>query len=221
MSNYIALIRSKPSSREITALRAAVMSSDSAMLFLHGEGVAAIPLVAWAPQAGAKSHVCQTSWNRRRPDESPRLPVRTDTLATFYQAVQHDRRVDSIGLGGSFHGAPEAGVMQGFTTSRLLLDIAFAPADAMQHRETLEMALGAAALEINASVLFRGQGVAHLAGDAGRGWRQITDPGLLQVYADDAERPKSADRAETFGAARLKAAQVTDLRADAGTILVL
>ena len=136
---------------------------------------------------------------------------------TFYQAFSSARRVDSLGLGGSCCCVTGWGEAPGEGSIDLLLDVGYAPTDLRQRRETLEMALGAAALELDASVLFHGDGLAHLAGGPARGWAQITDFGLLGMYAETFD--------ESFGSEiavqTVSPVGAANLRARSGTILIL
>ena len=201
-------------------LREAVRRHQSPMVFFHGDGVD-VPFESgqgW-PESNPEVDwwVCRTSLERRMPPDALPTAFAVATLVTFYQAASSARRVDSLGLGGRLRCRPASCRSPGDNPNRLLLEVGFAPVDERQRREALEMALGAAALELDASVLFHGDGLTHLAGDAARGWAQITDFGLLDMYAGapgrrvDAKIPVQA----------ADAAQVADLRARAATILIL
>lgn len=224
MTDYIALIRRKPSPRAAVGftqdLRAALQAHESPMVFFHGDGVEAPYDVAFSwPEAnpGVDWCVCRTSVERRSgPDPMPSA-FRIATLTTFYQAVLSARRVDSLGLGGRLCSRPESGDRTGEDSNRLLLEVGFAPAGQRQRRETLEMALGAAALELDASVLFHGDGLAHLEGDAARAWAQMTDFGLLGMYAEACVHPSATE----IAVQNVDAARAAELRARAETILIL
>jgi len=97
------------------------------------------------------------------------------------------------------------------------MEVGFAPLDERQQRETLEMALGAAALELDACVLFSGDGLAHLDAEGARGWRQLTDFGLLEIYVED---PLGRFGSEIVTRA-LDSGRAAQLRAGAATILIL
>lgn len=224
MVDYIVLIRRKPSPEAAVSLmsdlREARRADRSARAFFHGDGVDATlegasdwahadPSVAWC--------ICRTSLERRMPSGGAPGGFTTATLVTFYQALSSARRVDSIGLGGSLCYRTEPDVVPGEGANHLLLEVGFAPADPRQRRETLEMALGAAALELKASVLFHGAGLAHLTGDAARGWAQVTDFGLLGMYAES-----PGDLSGTaIEVQAMNPVQAAALRARAATILIL
>lgn len=224
MVDYIVLIRRKPSPEAAVSLmsdlREARRADRCARAFFHGDGVDATldaapdwaradPDVAWC--------ICQTSLERRMPSGGVPSGFTTATLVAFFQAVSSACRVDSIGLGGSLCYRTEPDVVPGEAENLLLMEVGFAPADPRQRRETLEMALGAAALELEASVLFHGAGLAHLTGDAARGWAQVTDFGLLDMYAESAgDLCGTAIEVQTMNAVEAAA-----LRARAATILIL
>lgn len=224
MNDYIVLIRRKPSPGSAAAclrdLDEAVRNMETPMVFLHGEGID-----AWRDAAsgrldanpGADWCVCLTSLERRSRSGALPPPFRVSTLVTFYQAVLSARRIDSLGLGGSLCCRPASAIGAAGGANRLLLEVGFAPTDRRQRRETLEMVLGAAALELDASVLFHGEGLAHLVGDAAHGWAQITDFDLLGLYAE-----VPAGRFEPgIDVQALDAPAVAGLRARAATILIL
>ena|SRR6056297_181380 len=224
MNDYIALIRRMPSPDNEAGfagdLAAALQAHESPLVFFHGDGIDALPELAAAGPGAASAVdycICKTSLERRSGAGAPAPAGRVATLVTFYQAVHSARRIDSLGLGGCFCCRPQHRRQVEDGSNPLLLEIGFAPASMRQRRETLEMALGAAALELDAAVLFHGQGLAHLAGDAARGWAQITDFGLLGMYAQ-ADRRISGSQ---IAVQTVDAAQAADLRARAGTILIL
>lgn len=188
------------------------------MVFLHGDGVEMVPqLAATDAEKDADWVVCRTSWRRRFADEAPPRPFRVATLVTFYAAVLSAGRVDSVGLGGRLCCKRVEDGCGPENSLPLVLDIGFRPADPRQHRETLEMALGAAALELDASVVFHGGGRHHLAGDAARGWSQVTDFDLLELWVEDAPNEFEAD----IFAQTLDAADALELRTGTATILIL
>jgi len=141
--------------------------------------------------------------------------LRVGSLTAFYESVLLARHVDSWGAGGKSFGTRALASGASEASHRLLLEVGFAPLDQRQHRETLEMALGAAALELDVSVLFFGDGLAHLAGGLAHGWSQVTDFGLLDIYVEgpiDRFQPEVAvQRLDTAGAALLRAGAVTIL----------
>lgn len=224
MSNYIVLIRSRPSPEAevglLRDLRQALQVNESPMVFFHGDGVEAPCAGAsgW-PQAmpGVDWCLCRSSVERRSATDALPSSVRVATLVTFYQAVLSAGRVDSLGLGGSLCCRPGPGERAGEDSVPVLLEVGFAPTGHRQRRETLEMALGAAALELDGSVLFHGDGLAHLTGDGARGWAQLTDFGLLGLYAQAPARPAGM----SVEVQTLDAAQAAVLRARAATILIL
>lgn len=67
----------------------------------------------------------------------------------------------------------------------VLIQIAYAPRDAREGIETLEVVLGAASLELDVAVCLVGAGAGHLAGDFGRRWLQLTDFGLARLMVLD------------------------------------
>jgi predicted peroxiredoxin len=222
MNDYIVLIRRRPSPEAVFGfmqdLRETLQTCNSPLVFFHGDGVEAAsdPGIGW-PESNPRVDwcVCRTSLERRSSSDGLPPLFRVATLVTFYQAVLSARRVESLGLGGRICCRPEQN--GGKCSNQLLLEIGFAPSDQRQRREALEMALGAAALELDASVLFHGNGLEHLAGNAARAWAQITDFGLLEMYAEAPERLSGPEIAvQTVDAAR-----VADLRARAATILIL
>jgi len=224
MHDYIVLIRRRPSP-DIAAgfmrdLRESLQTFRTPLVFFHGDGVEAVsdggfdwpesdPDVDWC--------VCRTSLERRSASNGLPSSFRVATLVTFYQAVLCASRVDSLGLGGRSCCRREQRKRTQGASNHLLLEIGFAPDEQRQRRETLEMALGAAALELDASVLFRDSGLAHLAGGAARGWAQITDFGLLGMYAEAPARSSGAE----IPVQTVNAARAADLRAHAATILIL
>lgn len=223
MSDYIVLIRRRPSPEVfaglVSDLREAVQAHESSMVFLHGDGIDASRDVmsGWPEENPAVDWcVCRTSLERRAASTALASTFRAATLVTFYHALSSARRVDSMGLGGDYCFRPDSADRGGTASAGLLLEVGYAPADPMQRREALEMALGAAALELDASVLFHGDGLAHLAGEGARAWAQVTDFGLLGMYAEGAVRPGTEIDVQA-----VDAPQAADLRAGAATILIL
>jgi len=224
MSDYIVLIRRKLSPEAAVGimrdLREALKIHEAPLVFFHGDGAETTSDRAsgWEEaDPGVDWCVCRTSVERRAASDLLPSSFRVATLATFYQAVLSARRVDSLGLGGSLSCGSGSGDRPGEEPKHLLLEVGFAPTGLQQRRETLEMALAAAALELDASVLFHGDGLAHLAGDSARGWAQITDFGLLGMYAESPGRPSGSE----IAAQTVDAARAADLRARAATILIL
>ena len=201
-------------------LREAVRLHESTMVFFQGDGVE-VPFRSgkgW-PESnpGVDWCVCRTSLERRMPPDALPTAFTVATLATFYQAVCGAGRVDSMGLGGRSCCRLQPSRGGNGSSNPLLLEVGFAPADPRQRHEALEMALGAAALALEASVLFYGDGLVHLAGDAARGWSQITDFGLLDLYAEASGRCSGVK----IPVHAVDAAKVADLRDRATTILIL
>lgn len=222
MNDYIVLIRRKLSPEAAAGvmrdLREALKRREAPLVFFHGDGADATFDTAsgWASATpGVDWCMCRTSVERRRATDALPASFRIATLVTFYQAVLSARCVDSLGLGGAFTSGSKPGDGEG--SNRLLLDVGYAPSGPRQRRETLEMALAAAALELDASILFHGDGLAHLAGDAARGWAQIADFGLLGIYAESPGRPCGSE----ITVQTVNAAQAAGLRACAATILIL
>ena len=205
-SEYIALVRSNPCVQSDRALLAALASAGnrhaSSTVFFHGDGCRmAHRLAGGALEPGDADRldlrVCATSWARRY-GPTPPPPLQAASLALFFQRMAPAQRVDSFSPGGWFCCvAPNAGAAQR-SSSRLLLLVATPPDDERQQRETLEVAIGAAALELEGGVLFQGSGSRHLAGEAGRGWRQISDFGLLEMLAQGAGDQISPDSGVVF-----------------------
>lgn len=224
MIDYIVLIRRKPSPETAAVLmrdlREAVELHGSTMVFFHGDGVDASREAAsgW-PEEDTRIdwRVCRTSLERRAASAEAASRLRTATLVTFYHGLLSARRVDSVGAGGYFCCRPESDDRSAKASSRILLEVGFAPADRRQRRETLEMALGAAALELDAAVLFHGGGVAHLVGEGARAWAQITDFDLLGIYVEAAALSPETE----IDVRTVDAAQAADLRTGAATILIL
>jgi len=153
-ADYIALVRRGPRSVSQTGLRDALAQAPTgqapATLFFHGDGCETAHALVAGASALARSGrfdlcVCSTSWKRRYGQVPPPSPLRAESLVFFYQRLARARRVDSFGLGGCCC-CPVPVV--GRDALPLLIEIAAAPADERQHRETLEVALGAAALEL-------------------------------------------------------------------------
>jgi len=221
MADYIALIRCKASrdaaARLVEELRDTARGHDSSMVFIHGDAVASIPAFAnAAPDPGADWVVCRTSLARRTATDMLPQPFRIATLTAFYESVLSANRIDSLGLGGQLCFKPGSAAKRS-ESGPLLLEIGFAPLARHQHRETLEMALGAAALELDATVLFTGEGLAHLEGVAARGWSQITDFDLLDLHCETPARRFAPE----IAVPTLDPVDVARLRARAATILIL
>ncbi|MDT8438799.1 MAG: hypothetical protein RQ729_07330 [Wenzhouxiangellaceae bacterium] len=145
-------------------------------VFAHADAV------DWAVadvRLAAELEVCSSSWQRRHGDSRPPPPARLASLAQLTEAVLAGTSIRSLGFGGD-------GGRSGGVPGRLLLEVGFTPVDDRQRRETLEIALAAAAFELDGDVVFTGPGVAHLAGDGARGWGQLVDFGLLGLWADSA-----------------------------------
>jgi len=221
-ADYIALVRRGPRSVSQTGLRDALAQAPTgqgaATLFFQGDGCETAHALVAGASALARSGrfdlcVCSTSWKRRYGQVPPPSPLRAESLVFFYQRLARARRVDSFGLGGCCC-CPVPVV--GRDAVPLLIEIAAAPADERQHRETLEVALGAAALELVGGVLLHGRGREHLAGERARGWRQITDFELLEVASLDAGGRPAPDA----GAVAVDAGRARQMRA-AATILLL
>jgi len=228
MHDYIALIRCNPSSEDRVklseTLEKAMQAHDSSLVFLHGDGVDGVAGNTRFPRhAAADWQVCRTSWTRRRGGACPAFPGRLATLVALLDNISTAQRVDSFGFGGWFCCAPssppasQVEAQHRLGRGELLLQIDFAPVDGLQQRETLEVALGAAALELDASVLFCGAGRAHLEGHGARGWSQITDFGLLRLFVEAGGRQD----APGAGIATLDPEQAAALRASAGATLML
>lgn len=174
-------------------------------LFLHGDGVALaepgrLPVLAGSPGL----EVCATSWRRRYAD-APDSRFRSAGLASMYSALDAAQRYRVWGHGGASEWRQESGVPPGW-----LLELASFPRDARDRTETLEFVLGAAALDLDARVLFRGPGYNYLLTDAARGWAQLSDFNLLELIC---EAPEAVQL--RVAARRVDSEQVESLR-DAG-----
>jgi len=200
---------------------------DGPRLFLHGDGVE-FAANGWgakiADLAGPRAvlDVCRTSW-RRRHAESPPPPFRQATLAGLCRAIRERADIGCIGLLACEQSAePRAPSIRADARRRpceLLIEIGFAPRGRFQAVEALEFALAAAALELDARVRFFGPGLAHLAGANGRGWRQLTDFELLDLFAD---RAASAGAHEPVVPVDwLDEHELARMRAEAATIIRL
>lgn len=230
--NYIALVRCRPCPVRTPAFLAALTDGGSctapATIFFQGDGCATARALAqewFGKQEGFGKpdtdrldlRVCSTSWSRRYgPDPAP-APLRAESLMFLFQRLALAHRVDSFGQGGWYCcDVPDVQASDG-TAGRLLMEIGSAPVDERQRRETLEVALGAAALELDAGVLFHGAGLEHLVGEGARGWRQIGDYGLLEILAEGAGGPGGPEIVDTW----LSPCRAARRRTKAATILVL
>jgi len=153
------------------------LDADTAptLLFLHADAVAR----ARAPLAArhVTALACATSWDRRGGGElAPGF--RAGTLGGLFEALDEARELLVFGR----HGAVRQSLPKG--PRRWLIEIVDAPGGARERREVLEVALAAAAMELDARVLFRGFGYNHLLTDAARGWKQLTDFKLLDLFAE-------------------------------------
>lgn len=99
----------------------------------------------------------------------------------------------------------------------LLIEIGYAPRDARERIETLEVILGAASLELDIAVCLLGSGSNHLRGDFERRWLQLTDFGLARILVFDAHR--DSDSSVPFE--RISRAEVEQVRRKALTIMTL
>lgn len=224
MNDYIALIRRMPSPSAgaawVKKLSLAARRYRAPLVFFHGDGLDALSDGDFRTTAEDRAIdwcACQTSLARRPALGSLPPAFRVATLSTLYQAVLSARRIDSLGPGGGFCCVPALADGDAAAPKRTLLEVGFAPADGRQRRETLEMALGAAALELDAVVVFSGQGLGHLTGEDARGWRQIADFELLEMWGENLPPgfvPEVSVR-------RANSVQAAGLRTGAATILVL
>lgn len=146
-------------------------------VFLHGD---AVERARHAPPSACNVEVCSTSWRRRFGECSPMAPAHLATLASLIDALSQGLVLQSVGLGGRSGPVQKA-------DGRLLLEIGFAPVDEWQRREALELALAAAAFEFEADVVFTGAGSEHLSSEAGRGWGQLIDFGLMRLWAEEGQ----------------------------------
>lgn len=226
MNDYIVQIRCDPARIDCDEVSRSVCDAlaahDGARVFFHGDGTGlARACLAEADRrglaAGAEWSVCRTSWSRRFAGGPPDAPLGASGLVALFDGLSGATRVDSFGVGGSLCSRRPAGNPGADAAFAVLLEIGFAPTTGLQRTEALEMALAAAALEIDALVLFCAGGLEHLAGDAARGWRQITDFDLLELVAESDRR----DRPFAVPARRVESAEAARLRARAATILLL
>ena len=220
------MVRSNPCVQSDRALLAALANAGirhaSSTVFFHGDGCRmAHRLAGGALEPGDADRmglrVCATSWARRYGSTAPPPPLQAASLALFFQRMALAQRVDSFSPGGWFCGCASNAVAAQRSSSRLLLVVATPPDDDRQQRETLEVALGAAALVLDGGVLFQGPGSRHLAGEGGRGWRQISDFGLLEMLAQGAGDQVSPDS----GVVCVTPARAARRHAEAKTILLL
>jgi len=189
-----------------------VASMAGGFVFLHGDGVDAAATLA--RQLGryvpGEWRVCRTSWQRRYADAPVPAPFRVTTLVDLFERLARPGRLVCHGRGGSAKGSIVPG-------GRLVIDVAHAPESDLDRRETLEIALAAAALERNAAVVFGASGAAHLESAKGRGWRQLVDFGLLELWLE----PCSSHALPFAGIKPADAAAATRLRREAAARLLL
>lgn len=189
MIEYIALVRTPAPKKEIRAAMAAgAVRAGQALVFLHGDGVELTGAGAFDGRDRVDAVVCSTSWQRRHAGTPP-PPWRCASLVSLFDRLERARRVDCFGRGPWLCTGPKIGTgadRAGAQASDpyLLIEIAFAPEGGNDPVEALEFALAAAALELDARVLFSGPGRAHLTGAGARGWRQLVDFGLLELAAE-------------------------------------
>jgi hypothetical protein len=189
--DYIALVRSGlgRSTAGLPALvREGAERASAALVFLHGAGVewAGEHLAEWTLEQPHRCVVCTTSWRRRFGDVSPPEPIRVATLSVLLEALADARRVDSFTDGVALCSTRVGG-------RSVLLEIDRPPIDDRDARETLEVVLGAAALELPARVLITAAGAGHLIGESRRRWRQVTDLALLPVHVEASGSGEDAD----------------------------
>lgn len=175
------VVRARPDSELVDSLRSC-LSVPRARLFLHGDGVALaepgrLPALAGSPDL----EVCATSWRRRYAD-APDSRFRCAGLASMYPALDATGSYLVRGCGGTSQWHRDTGLPPSW-----LLEVASSPGDERDRTETLEFVLGAAALGLDARVLFRGPGYNHLLTDAGRGWAQLSDFDLLELICEAPE----------------------------------
>jgi len=227
MTEYIALVRqppeSIPSGSLIARLEPPVGRATASLVFAHGDGVAHFARARdeWAGLAahGAELVACATSWRRRR-DRPPPGQFESGSLMRLFTALDDAPGVECFGLGGC--SICPAGRCPGRGSAPpLLIEIAFAPVSARARTEALEIALGAAALELDARVLFSGPGLFHLRGGddpgAARGWRQISDHRLLELVAESA----CADTGLAVPVSTIDSDKAAQIRDRAATMLLL
>ncbi len=203
-NNLILLVRATPGSAPaVDALnRASRMlreSSGELVVFFHGAGVehACAPNAAeWSPLAarGARLEVCRAAWQRRHDDE-PDSAFISSSLVSFWHRVASDHQLACCGQGQHASGElPGRG---------WVIEVTAPPSDP-DSREILELVLAGASLELPLAVIFRDHGCSHLTGAEARGWRQLVDFELAELYhccseggeSDIAATPLSRDRAE-------------------------
>lgn len=182
------------------------------LVFLHGDGVdAAVALTGrLGPGAPGTWRVCRTSWQRRYGDAPVPAPFRDATLVSLFQRLVRPGHLVCHGRGGNAAGriVPGAG---------LVIDVAHAPGPGFDRRETLEIALAAAALERDAVVVFGPDGAAHLQGAEGRGWRQLVDHELLPLWIESC----TPDQPPLAGVERVGGPAAARLRHEAAARLLL
>ncbi|MDT8408656.1 MAG: hypothetical protein RQ741_03555 [Wenzhouxiangellaceae bacterium] len=171
------------------------------------------------PRGDSQLLVCNTSW-RRRHEVAPLAPFVPTSLVALFSALDRPVCAQGFGLGAAPSGSIHGSALERRVPERqrgLLIEVGFAPTGRHDRIETLELALGAAALELDARVLFHGPGRSHLEGSQASAWRQLTDFGFIDLLAD-------GSAVETDSGARvqcLEASEVEHLRTQAGILLAL
>lgn len=178
--NSIVLIRSQPGGQDCdpAVLAASAALGDPAgevVAFFHGQGVehaCGHAAAAWLPLSacGLQLEVCSAAWQRRHDDEL-QSPFTLSTLVQLWSRIARGYRVV---VPDGERGAARDGEFW-------LVVVSAAPAD-RNDREILELVLAGASLELPLAVLFRDQGCQHLSGGPARGWRQLVDYDLADLY---------------------------------------
>ncbi|MDT8449796.1 MAG: hypothetical protein RQ847_06440 [Wenzhouxiangellaceae bacterium] len=220
MIDYIALVRTAAPAEEIRDAVAAAARFGPALLFAHGDGVELAVADAFDGRDGVEAVVCSTSWRRRHAADPP-PPWRRASLVALFERLDRSGRVDCFGRGPWLCAGPAVGAgpeRAGVPAPGrgLLIEIAFAPDGPDDRTEALEFVLAAAALELDARVLFSGSGRVHLAGADARGWRQLVDFDLLELAA---ECPRESGLA--IPVRQLDGAAARQWRGDAGCVVSL
>lgn len=200
------VIRCWPAGESLDLLGHSLIQSG-AHLFLHGNAVAlAEPGRMPTVNTGAALEVCATSWRRRYagvPD--PRFSL--GSLASMYHVLASADAYRVWGEGGLSGWRRTAG-----RAADWLFEIVHAPCNERDRVETLEFVLAAAALDLEARVLFRDSGYNHLLTDAARGWAQLSDFDLMELIAEVPEGAIVGVPVSCIDATGLDAARGPDAR---------
>jgi len=168
---------------EIDSFRHALRSfrPERGLVFLHGQAVCLARDPLWSEALRHASGawvgmVCRSAWQRRFEQEPVPGPWISGGLLQLFDALTKAAEWRVFGSGGASAGQREAA-----GSGAWLIEIRHAVEDAREARETLEVALAAAALELDCAVLFDARGLTHLRAPYARAWRQISDYQMLRL----------------------------------------